>query len=192
MSRFGFQDHLPCAGQYNQWESEGGYCWFGPENRLASPKARTILQRATVTVRDLGTTRRQSRLAVTFISECSHINATNRTKTKSVLGQTAYLYNFGTQDPVPFQTIGNFSFAGLQDEINATFFVLGPKNYWNDYRVYAKRVLTSEFDSGGWVPADFLLSHLNSSSSVEEGGGPYALTLVGERLIMCVETRCLT
>jgi hypothetical protein len=165
------------------FESESRYCWFGDENCEIFPKSKSILQRATITADDLGTTHRDSKLAVTFISECSHINATTRFKTVPVLGQQTYLYDFGTVNIPGFDTLVNFSFPGIQDEINATFTVLDGERYSDDYKISTRRFSSSESDSVGWIPADFLLSSLNSSSFIHQEPGPHALTLIANRLI---------
>jgi hypothetical protein len=85
------------AGQTFSWsvmESEPNYCWFGP--KFCYNGSRTISQIATITPRDMGTLR-NSRMSLTALAECSHVNASSfiRRGFNPLINTSFNAYEFG-------------------------------------------------------------------------------------------------
>ena len=180
----------PLDGQNLPWdvfESDPGYCWFGPENCYTSPKAKPIVQRATISVKDMGTTLQNPRIAVTLSTECSHLNTTNRVKMALIGGQMYSLYDFGTVNVSYIEAIQNFTVddPGLRQSEEATFFVTDAESLGGDgYKVLYQRYPLDDSLPPLWTPADFILLKLNSSSFVDPANAyPQTLNLIANRLM---------
>jgi hypothetical protein len=180
----------PVDGQTFTWEvfeSESSYCWFGSEHCYNSPDARTILQRATITPASLGTTR-QSRLAITYISECSNVDSSNLTTTGSLDGLSYHLFNYGPYNWAAYPQFRSFSQSSIFEPfINATFIIYDDeqlsKTYWTNEAMYPLIGTNFTFTNDTlWMPAEFLRSNLNSSSFVDPKNGTQTLTVVVNRL----------
>src|SRR6202035_3332554 len=99
------------------------YCWFGGQHCLTGYGPTTVLQYATIAPADLGTSRK-SRLALTFVSECSNVNNNGFITTNA----TTYLQNIthGSKNGSIGYELYNFgktlAYAGLPPDLrNATF-----------------------------------------------------------------------
>ena len=180
----------PIDGKTFTWEvfeSDPSYCWFGSEHCPNSPKARTILQRATITPESLGTTR-QSRLAITYISECSNVDPSNLTTTGSLEGVSYHLFNYGPLNWAAYPQFRAYSQSPLLEPLlNATFIVFDneqyAKTYWTNEVMYPFPGTNFTFSNDtAWMPAEFLQSNLNSSSFVDPKNGTQTLTVVVNRL----------
>lgn len=129
-------------------------CWFGTDHCWAN--STTIAQRATITSKDFGTLR-DSPLSVTYLSECSHINASaflgnGRIPNPGINGSfTSYL--FGTRDD--FLTTPIFA--------NATAVVYDEELVLLDTSYRLENVFYPPGGSGSkWIPPEFLKSALDS------------------------------
>jgi len=176
---------MTCSGPINKpfswdvFESNTSDCWFGKEH--CGNSSWTILQRATITTDDLGTARK-SRLAVTYISECSHIDdtelyVTNATNIKFMTNITAinesyYGYKLGytTTNPNP----------------NFTVQIWGSDAYAQSYslRFWTYPMQGTNFsDTSEWIPVSFLTTRLNGSNQLDDKEGSQTVTLVFNRLL---------
>ena len=171
----------PTGEQYS-WDvfEKASYCWFGKQH--CENNSRTILQRATITTENLGTTRK-SRLAVTYVSECSHINDRGLIRT---IPKIRWPTNI---------TAVNESFYGFDLGRSST-------NNYNNFTVliwgsdafstsYSLRFWTYPFQGanfnhpslGEWAPVPFLRARLNESNQLDNNTGTQTLTLVFNRLV---------
>ena len=155
-------------------ESDQSYCWFGTEHCLQLPNFPTILQRATITPRDLGTTRK-SRLAVTYISECSLVNVSDFiTVGETLSGLIYYLLEFGPSNlclsPNPSETCTAmiYDVESFSDAYSLLSFVYP----WAD----------GYSNTTSWDPVPFLLVNLNGSNFLDDSQGSQTLTLLLNRL----------
>ena len=185
---------ITCLGPTNQsfsWdiiESEPSYCWFGEEYCVNG--SRTILQSATITTEDLGTTRK-SKLAVTYVSECSHIdtngfasdaslitlNLTNRTwpgQNITTVNESYYAYDLGKADTFPTKNVTNIIWAS---EAASQSYSLAYWTYPSGNGSFNENG-TSELD-----PHSFLKVQLNDSNSLDNKTGSQSLTLISNRLL---------
>lgn len=148
-------DKITCSGpigNYFSWDVLVGpvsQCWFGTDHCWAN--STTIAQGATITSKDFGTLR-NSTLSVTYLTECSHVNASaflgnGRIPNPGINGNfTSYL--FGTRDD--FLTIPAFA--------NATAVVYDEEPVLIDSNYRLERV---QFPGQEWIPPEFLKSALD-------------------------------
>lgn len=154
-------------------ESDPSYCWFGDENCLHLPNFPTILQRATITPRDLGTTRK-SQLAVTYISECSHVDMSDLMTEGEDSGLIYYLVEVGPSNlcsspgPLDNCTAMIYNVESFSKAYSLVSFVYP----WGD----------SYSDTTSWDPMRFLRANLNGSNFLDDSQGSQTLTLLVNRL----------
>ena len=176
---------MTCSGPINKpfswdiFESNTSECWFGDEH--CGNNSQTILQRATITTENLGTTRK-SRLAVTYISECSHIddtglysievdNVTFPTNIKAI-NESYYGYDLGNTTTNP---VNNFTILIWGSDAFAQSYTL---RFWT----YPMQGMNFS-DTGEWTPVSFLTAPLNGSNQLDNKQGSQTLTLVFNRLV---------
>jgi hypothetical protein len=175
-------NNMVCPGPVGQnfsweiFESDPSYCWFGKEHCLNDSNARTILQRAMITPRDMATTR-NSRVALSYITECSYLDNTDLMKAEIFDGNySTWSYEYGqsedfTQHPPTVEP----NVIVVQDSENNTFQysleLFSSPQTWNSRSL-------------AWIPPAFLsdnlnrTSFLNGSTSLEYQPFRGAVTLV--------------
>jgi hypothetical protein len=166
------QGPLGDSFSWDIYESNSSYCWFGQEYCIQPgySSAGSIVQCATISPEDLGTTRKSS-LSITYISECSHINNTaleRHNETVSSSGYTVFEWGpYSVYDSDPLYQ-------------NATLVVFDEEAWAEAYLV---NTCTYPDSSGGWTPAPFLTARLNDSYiNINNHTGPSQLTLIANRL----------
>ena len=176
---------MTCFGPTNNpfsWSintSESSVCWFGDE--YCGSQSKTILQYATITTNDLGTTR-NSKLAVTYVSECSHVDTVGPNANLSAV----YVRNFTFLDP-PNIAVVNESFYGYKlgntsfEPDGFTHIVWNSDStsgaYSTDFWTYPSTNNPPE-----WIPLPFLTDHLNTSNALDNITGTQWVTLIYNRL----------
>jgi hypothetical protein len=173
--------NITCPGPIApfSWEvfENGSYCWFGSQNCLKGSSPSTIMQRATITPKDLGTTRK-SRLALTFVSECSHVDTTpfKTVNTSHAFENGSSLfasYNFG-----PAST-----YSGFPPEMqNTSFIVFANDAVALSYKFQILSSLGPKYDSF-WRPLPFLTAKLNTPTNLDNINGTQQLTLLINRIV---------
>lgn len=158
------------AGQTFSWdvfESEPGQCWFGSEN--CYPGSRTITQKATIFRKDFGVLGK-SRLSVTILAECSHVDNSNFIARGYNPGLNASFtaYQYGV-DP---------AYEGIPFLQNATTII-----YDDEFFMVSDYVLQYEpYNVPGnlttWKPVPFLSDNLDSPFAMENTSASSSLMLL--------------
>ena len=190
-------DNITCPGPIDgttfTWDVfQGQGCWFGEAN-CVTPNGETILQRATITPQSMGTTR-NSRLALTYVMECSHIDVPLLTQNTTLGGEEIYVFNFGSTLSLVQSELSN---PLLPTAVEPEFQSLAkafPNSTWIVYdaekfsRAYLTEFVTYPIPGADysyktiWNPAQFLTAQLNSSTPNSSIAGAQILTIVGNRI----------
>jgi hypothetical protein len=173
--------NITCPGPIApfSWEvfEDSSYCWFGDRNCLKGSSPSTIMQRATITPKDLGTTR-ESRLALTFVSECSHVNTTS-----FITSNTTQAFSNGSSLFVSYNFGPTAIYSGFPPEMrNTSFIVFADDAVSLSYKFESISWLGPKYDSI-WRPVPFLTAKLNTPNQLDKVNGTQQLTLLLNRLV---------
>jgi hypothetical protein len=176
---------MTCFGPTNNpysWSintTESSVCWFGDE--YCSNQSKTILQFATITTADLGTTRK-SKLAVTYVSECSHVDTVGSRSDDNL--STLITENATFPDPPNIKTV-NESFYGFYLGNTNTPIDNFTRIVWNSDSfsgAYSMDFWTYPSSPTEWTPLAFLTDRLNKSNALDNRTGSQSVTLIFNRL----------
>ena len=184
---------MTCSGPINKpfswdvFESNTSDCWFGKEH--CGNTSQTILQSATITTQDLGTTRK-SRLAVTYISECSHIDDTE------LYVMRAINVTFGTHITAINESYYGYNLGNTSTNLknNFTVQIWGSDAFAQSYslRFWTYPMQGTNFsETSEWTPVSFLTVPLNGSNQLDDKQGSQTVTLVFWVSCPCTQTTIL-